>query len=73
MKTTTIDPQSLAGMTNAQAAESALREMGCLPDPAHDRLWLVPAGKLRTAKRIARENHYPSAFKNNRAQSQEDE
>lgn len=31
--------------------------------PAHDRLWLVPAGKIRAAKQIARANGYPAAFR----------
>lgn len=58
----TIDPCALGLVTSAEQAASALRNMGCVLSPSHDRLWLVPAGKIRAAKRVARDNQYPAAF-----------
>lgn len=63
MKAISIDPRTLAGMNLSQTAEAALRELGCTLSPAHERLWIVPAGKMRVARRIARDNRYPAAFR----------
>ena len=58
-----IEAASLARMKNAQTAHTALIALGGRLSPAHDRLWIIPPGTIRAAKQIARENHYPAAFK----------
>lgn len=58
-----IDPQTLAGAVNAEQCEDVLRQLGCTLDPARERLWIVPFGKIREAKQVASHYNYPAAFK----------
>jgi hypothetical protein len=58
----TIEPRALGGMVAAENAEMELTAIGCKLDPSRDRLWIVPAGKIRAARQIARTNNYPTAF-----------
>lgn len=59
----TIDQKTLSSLACAERAELELSGLGCTLSPTHDRLWLVPPGKMRAARRISRDNRYPAAFR----------